>query len=150
MQIISNIALVSINETVFVQLISFLIFLFIINRVMIRPLRRTMSERDKHVEKIRQEISDQSNDLASLKNEISKKEASVRKVALQMRKKLEDSGSQQAAAIFSATRKEIEALRKKSARNVESKVSDARKYLKQESERLASDVIEKILDRRPS
>ena len=150
MQIISNIALVSINETVFVQLISFLIFLFIINRVMFRPLRHTMSERDQHIEKIQQEITHQNNDLASLKNEISKKEASVRKVALQMKKKLEESGSQEAAAIFSATRKEIEALRKKSAREVENKVSDARKYLKQESEKLVSDVMEKVLDRRPS
>ena len=39
MQIISNIALISINETLVVQLISFLIFLFIINRIMFRPLR---------------------------------------------------------------------------------------------------------------
>ena len=45
MQIITNIALISINETLIVQLLSFLIFLFIINRVMIRPLRGVMSDR---------------------------------------------------------------------------------------------------------
>ena len=115
MQIVSNIALVSINETVFVQLISFLIFLFIINRVMFRPLRDTMLKRDQHVNRIQDDITAQENQLQTLKNEISARESSVRSAALEMKKKLEDSGNQEAAAIYSATRQEIEVLRKKSA-----------------------------------
>jgi len=150
MQIVSNIALVSINETVFVQLISFLIFLFIINRVMFRPLRDTMLKRDQHVNQIQDDITTQENQLQTLKNEISARESNVRSAALEMKKKLEDSGNQEAAAIYSATRQEIEVLRKKSALDVENKVSEARKSLKQASEGLVSDVMEKVLDRRPS
>ena len=67
-----------------------------------------------------------------------------------MKKKLEASGGQEAAAILSATRKEIEVLRKKSAQDVEDKLSEARKSLNQESEGLVSDVMGKVLDRRPS
>ena len=150
MQIISNIALVSINETVIIQLISFLIFLFVINRVMFRPLRDTMLERDRHIKQIQDDITTQENQLETLKNEIGKKESSVKRAAFKMRKKIEDSGGQEAAAILSETRKEIEALRKKSAQEVENKILEARKHLKPESERLVSDVIEKVLDRRPT
>ena len=150
MEIVSNIALVSINETVFVQLISFLIFLFIMNRVMFRPLRDTMSKRDHHVKQIQDDISHQENQLQTLKNNIDERESRVRSEALEMRKKLEDSGSQEAAAIISTTRQEIEVLRKKSAQDVDSKLSEARKSLNQESEGLVSDVMEKVLDRRPS
>ena len=150
MEIVSNIALVSINETVFVQLISFLIFLYIINRVMFRPLRDTMLKRDHHVKQIQDDISHQENQLQTLKNNINERESRVRSEALEMRKKLEDSGSQEAAAIISTTRQEIEVLRKKSAQDVDSKLSEARKSLKQESEGLVSDVMEKVLDRRPS
>ena len=150
MQIVSNIALVSINETVFVQLISFLIFLFIINRVMFRPLRDTMLKRDQHVKQIQDDITHQENQLQSLKNKISERESSVRTEALEMKKKLEDSGTQEAGGIISTTRQEIEDLRKKSARDVENKLSEARKSLKQESERLVSDIMEKALDRRLS
>ena len=39
MQIVSVEALLSINETLIFQLLSFLIFLFIIKRMMFRPLR---------------------------------------------------------------------------------------------------------------
>jgi len=150
MQIISNIALVSINETVIVQLISFLIFLYIINRVMFRPLRDTMLKRDQHVNRIQEDIIHQENQLRTLKNKISERESSVRSEALKMKKKLENSGNQEAAAILSTTRQEIAVLRKKSAQDVENKVSEARKSLEQESEGLVSDVMEKVLDRRPS
>ena len=150
MEIVSNIALVSINETVFVQLISFLIFLYVINRVMFRPLRDTMLKRDHHVKQIQDDISHQENQLQTLKNNINERESRVRSEALEMRKKLEDSGSQEAAAIISTTRQEIDVLRKKSAQDVDSKLSEARKSLKQESEGLVSDVMEKVLDRRPS
>jgi F-type H+-transporting ATPase subunit b len=150
MEIVSNIALVSINETVFVQLISFLIFLYIMNRVMFRPLRDTMLKRDHHVKQIQEDITHQENQLQTLKSNINERESRVRSEALEMRKKLEDSGSQEAAAIISTTRQEIEVLRKKSAQDVDSKLSEARKSLKQESEGLVSDVMEKVLDRRLS
>jgi F-type H+-transporting ATPase subunit b len=150
MEIVSNIALVSINETVFVQLISFLIFLFIMNRVMFRPLRDTMLKRDHHVKQIQDDITHQENQLQTLKDNINERESRVRREALETRKKLEDSGSQEAAAIISTTRQEIEVLRKKSAQDVDSKLSEARKSLKQESEGLVSDVMEKVLDRRLS
>ena len=150
MQIISNIALVSINETVIIQLISFLIFLFVINRVMFRPLRDTMLERDRHIKQIQDDITTQENQLETLKNEIGKKESSVKRAACKMRKKIENSGGQEAEAILSETRKEIEALRKKSTQEVEDMILAARKNLGQESERLVSDVIEKVLDRRPT
>jgi len=150
MQIISNIALVSINETVFVQLISFLIFLFIINRVMFRPLRDTMMKRSHHVKRIQDDIAHQENQLQTLKMKISERETSVKSEAQEIRKKLENSGNQEAAAILSTTRQEIEVLRKKSAQDVDAKLSEARKSLIQESEGLVSDVMEKVLDRRPS
>ena len=56
MQIISNIALISINETVIVQIISFLIFLYIINRIMFKPLRGVMADRENHIKSIQQDI----------------------------------------------------------------------------------------------
>ena len=58
MEIVSNIALISINATMFHQLIAFLVFLFIINRIMFRPLRSVMGERESFMEKIRLDTVD--------------------------------------------------------------------------------------------
>lgn len=73
MQIISNIALISINETLVVQLISFLIFLFIINRIMFRPLRQVMIERENHMEKINLDIVDAGKSLDRITDQIIQK-----------------------------------------------------------------------------
>ena len=150
MQIVSNIALITINETLFIQVLSFLIFLFIINRVMFRPLRHTMMQRDNYIEKIQQEIEQQKDEIKKLEKTIHKKENAVISEAYKMQKKLEDAGNKEAVAIFETTHHEIEALKKKTALDIETSIAQARKYLKEESEALVLDVIEKVLDRRPA
>ena len=52
MEVVSTIGLITINETVIIELISFLIFLFLINRIMFRPLQDIMGEREAHIEDI--------------------------------------------------------------------------------------------------
>jgi F-type H+-transporting ATPase subunit b len=150
MQIVSNIALISINETLIVQVISFLIFLFFINRVMFRPLRRTMLQRDNYIESLQQEIDQQKNELTRLTKTIRKKEAAVKFEALELLEKLEYSGNQEAAVIFETTRQEIETHKKKAVEDIESAVTAARSSLKEESEALVVDILTKILDRRPA
>ena len=49
MQIVTTISLISINETTIVQIVSFLILVFILNRVMIRPLWKTIAERNQYI-----------------------------------------------------------------------------------------------------
>ena len=148
MQIISNIALISINETLIVQVISFLIFLFIINRVMFRPLRSVVAERQSHIEHIRQDIVAAGKKLESLTNQIEEQEATVKMEAFAQKKKLEEAGSRQADEIFVSTQKVIAADKDKALKEVDAQVSEAKKYIKKESETLALSIIEKVLDRR--
>ena len=148
MQIISNIALISINETLIVQVISFLIFLFIINRVMFRPLRSVVAERQSHIEYLRQDIVTAGKKFESLTNQIKKQEATVKMEAFAQKKKLEEAGSRQADEIFVATQKSIAAEKDKALKEVEDQVLEAKKYIKKESETLALSIIEKMLDRR--
>ena len=97
MQIISTVALISINETLIFQVISFLIFLFIINRILFRPLRRIMAERDAYIENIQKDIIDAQNQIEDLTNQIQKQEEAVRDEAFEQQAYLEASGDQQAA-----------------------------------------------------
>ena len=56
MEIVSNIALISINETLIVQMVSFLIFMFVMNMVMFRPLNRVMKKRSEYMESLKQDM----------------------------------------------------------------------------------------------
>jgi len=148
MQIISNIALITINETLFVQLLSFLVFLFIINRIMFRPLQHVMTERVNYMDKIKVDTVDAVKELESMTEKLKAQESEVRKEALRLQRKLEESGSKKGSEILVSARKEIEAIRDRTEMEVKAQISEARKHLQKESEALAVNIMEKLLDRR--
>jgi F-type H+-transporting ATPase subunit b len=148
MHIASNVALISINATLFFQLISFLIFLFIINRLMFRPLRNVMGERGNHINKIQQEIFETKNEFENLTNQLQQQESAVKSDAFKLQKEIENTGNQKAAEILNSAIQEIETLKDRAQKEVDTQISEARKDVTMESEVLAVSIIEKVLDRR--
>jgi F-type H+-transporting ATPase subunit b len=148
MEIISNIALITINATLFHQLIAFLIFLFIINRIMFRPLKSVMAERNTVIEKIKLDTTSADNTIERLNDELKERESKVRSEALQVQHELEEKGNQQSAEIMQSTLREIELLREKNEASVKAQILEARKHLQKESETLALNIMEKLLGRR--
>jgi len=148
MHIISNIALISINETLLVQLVSFLIFLFIINRIMFRPLQNVRSERANYMDQITMDTVDAIKELESLIHKLKEQESEVRKKALELKHEIEESGSVQAAEMIASARGQIETLKETAEAEVEVQISEARKHIQKESETLAVNIMEKLLERR--
>ena len=147
MQIIDTIALISINETLIVQLLSFLIFVFIINRVMIRPLRGVMTEREQHIDTIRQDIVDAQQDLTERTRQSQVKEDRLRADALQFENEMEAKGQQEAATIIAQAETEIARLRQDAETEIEGQLKEARKEIQAKSETLALHIMEKVLKR---
>ena len=148
MQIISTTALISINGTLIAQVVSFLIFLFVINRIMIRPLQNSMAERDNHIEQMKQDIVDADKDVENISMQLEERKSAAIAEALGITKELDKSGSKKADEIFITARSEVAALKEKATKEVDAQLAEATKHLKKESEALAINVMEKILDRR--
>ena len=148
MEIISNIALITINATLFHQLVAFLIFLFIINRIMFRPLRSVMAERDDIIEKIKLDTTNAGETIDRLNKDLKEREAEVRKEAFKVQHELEEKGKQESAEIMKSTLQEIEVLKDKNEAIVNAQIMEAKKDLQKESEALALNIMEKLLDRR--
>jgi len=148
MEIISNIALITINATLFHQLVAFLIFLFIINRIMFRPLRSVMAERDDIIEKIKLDTTNAGETIDRLNNELKERESEVRKEAFKVQHELEEKGKQESAEIMKSTLQEIEVLKDKNEATINAQIMEAKKDFQKESEALALNIMEKLLDRR--
>ncbi len=148
MHIISNIALISINETLLVQLLSFLIFLFIINRIMFRPLQNVRSERASYMDQIKIDTQDAAKELETLTGQLKAQESIVKTQAKGLKQEIEESGSLQADEIMALAREQIETLKATAQGEVEAQLSEARKHLQKESETLAVNIMEKLLERR--
>jgi F-type H+-transporting ATPase subunit b len=148
MEIVSNIALISINATLFHQLIAFLVFLFIINRIMFRPLRSVMGERESFMEKIRLDTVDATKEFEHLTATLKAKESTVRSEAQDVRCAIEEQGGREAVEILESARQEISSIKTQVETAVDAQIAQARKKLRQESEALAINIMEKMLDRR--
>lgn len=148
MQVVENIALISINATLFVQLGSFLVFMVIFNRVMVRPLRKMMNERNDHVRKIVDEIHQTDAALDDINLQIETQENQVRAAAFKIQQRLEDEGQHKADDIVAKTREEIARLRHAAQKENEAKIAATRQQIESEAGPIADQMIAVLLGRR--
>lgn len=148
MEIVENIALISINETLIFQLVSFLIFLFIFNRIMIRPLRNTMAEREAFLELIEQDIASADKTYHDISHQIHKEDAAARKAAFAERDKLEVQGQHQASELIEKTKQEIGVMRLKAQKETDAKIAVMRQELSKEIDAISDQMIAALLGRR--
>ena len=148
MEIISNIALISINETMVVQIISFLVFMLILNRVMIRPLRGSMTEREIYIEKLWADISNSKKEIEDITAQIEVQETSARETAHSIQKEIEALGNKAADGVMDAAKQDVILLRQQTKAEIEAMLKALRKKLEKESQSIAVSFMEKALSRR--
>ena len=147
MQIIDTVALISINETLIFQVVSFLIFLFIMNRILIRPLRRVIADRETFIEDVQKDIIDAQNQFEDLTHQIQKQEKAARAEAFKQHAKLEAAGNQEAEKILTSVRKKINASKEQARKDIDRQISAARTHIQKEAGELSKSIIETVLHR---
>jgi F-type H+-transporting ATPase subunit b len=147
MEIVENIALISLNETLIAQLVSFLIFLFLINRIMIRPLQQTMGERQDYISETETQIRESSQKLEDLNRQLKERERAAISEANSQRDNLKDEGNQEAVKILFESQEEMSRMREKNQQMVRQELEEVRKYIDSEAEKIAVTIMETILDR---
>lgn len=147
MEIISATALISINETFFIQLISFLVFLFLLNRVMIRPLINTMEQRKDHFTEVKSDIDKAKSDLEQINQDLDLQRKQVLKEVDAVVKKLADEADHSVSEVMESARSQITALRHETENKVSQQVKEARQQLAGEVNAITTLIMEKVLHR---
>lgn len=147
MKIIYTPGMITINETLVIEMISFLILVFVLNRVMFRPLLETIKKRKERVAGMGSDITASRREAETLTRDLREHEASAKKEAFEQKKELESLGSRQAAEIIGVARKEIADIKEKMRREVDDQLAQARARIQKDSETIAAEIMERILDR---
>jgi F-type H+-transporting ATPase subunit b len=148
MKIIETVALITINESLFFQLGSFLLFLYILNRVMIRPLRQVMNDRETLLTDMAEGISKAEQDYSDIGHQIESQENAARHEASRLRDEIEDTGRESAASIMDKAREQINALKAKAQEETAAQVAAARKEIEREAMAISDQMIASVLGRR--
>jgi len=148
MEIVTQSELVSINATLLVQAASFLIFLFLIERVMFRPLWRTVQDRRGYLHQLERDVKAKDRRLAEMTETLEKEAAALKEEAFRESDKLEASGKEEALGLIRQVRAEMTSRQKTDAAEIQRRGEGLQQQLAGEVEPLVARIIAKILDRR--
>jgi F-type H+-transporting ATPase subunit b len=140
--------MISINATLVVQLIHFLILLFIMNRLMLQPLLKLIREREEFTQKTKSEIKDIEVKIVQLKEQFVSKENDARRDAAKERSDITNDGIAEADGFLDASRKEVAQIREKSDKEVEVEINKTQPLLEGEAASLVKGIMEKVIGRR--
>lgn len=147
MEIIYTNGMITINETIIVILVSFLVLVFILNRLMFRPLRDVIAQRETHFAALDRDITTVRNKTTDLSARLRQKEETARQEGLILKNELETAANQQAKEIVDITRGEIAGLKESTQKEIDIQIAEAKKVIHQEAHRLSMEIVSKILGR---
>ena len=134
--------------TLILQLLQLLLLVWILNRIMFRPLLRLINDRDQHIEKIKQDVGNIERETTDLVNKNMAMEKDARLDAGEERARLRNEANSQMESIFEDTRKEMDMIMSEAEKEIDDQVEKARDVLRREAAVLAEEIIEKVIGRR--
>jgi F-type H+-transporting ATPase subunit b len=140
--------MISVNATLFVQVIHFLLMVYIMNRLMLRPIMRQVDEREKHIVQAKQNAADMVVEADHLAEKRVSMEKEARSRAGEERAAIRQEAAERAEQIFAQTRDEVAEIRARMDRDIEAQVSEATAVLNREVAAIAGDIVYKIAGRR--
>ncbi|MFO8049840.1 MAG: hypothetical protein R6U29_12460 [Desulfosudaceae bacterium] len=150
MEIIYTNGMITINETMVVILVSFLLLVFILNRLMFRPLLNTIKEREDHLTGLSDEIKTAEQKAEDLARQLKDHETAAQQEAQRLKKELEAAGSSQATEILNQSREESQAIKEEAQKEVKAHLEAARQDLHREAENICQEIMTTILGRNVS
>jgi F-type H+-transporting ATPase subunit b len=149
MEIIKTTALITINETLWVQMIGFLIFLFLIDRIMFRRVRRNIADREAHFDTLRQDILDLKEEMGGLLRQTEEEEQQLRAAARKIDEDLRQEGRREADTLISRALEEIHVLQQDAEQRLKASLATARQQVESSARELTASIIHHLMNGRP-
>jgi len=131
-----------------IQLVSFLLFLFIINRIMLKPLEGVQATRTARMEEMRQEMVRAEKEVERMLALLAAEEGKAKEEALKRQQEIEADARRQANRIFEEVKAEIDTLKRQTRQRVDAKIEDIKQHLPEEAQKVAMVIMEQVLERR--
>ena len=140
--------MISINETLIIQVLQFVILVFILNRLMFRPILRVIRDRNRYIEKRKNDIGNLEEETIRLRDEYLSRETDARKKAAQARTEIRNTGIAKAEEFENDSRSQVAAIKTEAEKEAEAEAERTRPFLQGEAAALADEIIERMIGRR--
>jgi len=133
--------------TLVIQMINFLILLFVLNLILFRPIRKIIKERNGIVENFNSDIASLTDEAQASMEEFEEKVLEARKEGMGKVQSMKDEGERAEVELIAATTQEVQAKIEEARKKVASNIQDARTELQKQVQTFSVAVSEKILGR---
>jgi F-type H+-transporting ATPase subunit b len=140
--------MISINATLILQIIHFLILLFILDRVLFRPILKLIHDREDYYENTKKSIVDIEKETERLRQELIERQIEARKEATVKRGQLKAEGLSEAEKVMDASRNQGTNLRSEADDEVEQELERVQPLISDEAKRIAEEVMQRVIGRR--
>lgn len=139
--------MISIDKTLFLQMINFIILMIALNYLLYRPLLGIIEKRKKILESSAQEVERLNKSIEDKQREYEEKLRLAKQDALELKTRLLKEANEEAKAMIDEKRNKIPAMMAEVQERVAKEVESARKILEGQSKELSREIAEKVLGR---
>jgi F-type H+-transporting ATPase subunit b len=142
--------MIDIDWTLFVQILNFLVLVFLLNVVLFRPIRKVLLARQARLAALEGDIDGLAGSRQGVLGEVDEQLTAARRDGLGLREKLRQEGSQAETSLLEQVKKEVDAQWTKVEAKIKKDVGKARDALSAQAEDFAQALATKILGRKLS
>ena len=142
--------MISINATLILQIIHFLILMFVLNRILFRPILKLIRDREDYYENTKKSIHDIEEETERLRRELIEKQVEARKEATEERGQLKAEGLREVEKFMDSSRIQGASLRAKADEEVNQEIERVKPMISDEANRLAEEMMQNVIGRRIS
>ena len=140
--------MIQLDSSVLLQIINFVLLIFILNSLLYKPMLAIIDKRKKHLLDSEEEVSRLNRTVEEKMAAYEDKVRSVRSESLAKNKELIKEGSDKAKAIIDETSEEISLMAEEFHGNMQREIQSAEEFLTNQSRALSMEIAEKALGRR--
>ena len=137
--------MISVNGTLFIQLIQFLILTYILNRLMLGPILKIIRDRSEHIDAGYKEIENIELKTQEMADEYLSRESAARRQANEERGRLRMEMTTSADEFYNKAKDKATSVRLEIEREVEQEVLKIRPFVQKEAEALVDVITEKMI-----
>ena len=135
------------DYTLFIQMINFLILLFVLNLILFRPIRKIIKERNQIVDTFNSDIASLSDRAQTAAGQFEQKIQEARREGVARVQSMKDEGEEEESELIAATTQEVQTKIVEARNKVASDIQEARTQLQTQVQAFSVAVTEKILGR---
>jgi F-type H+-transporting ATPase subunit b len=138
---------ISIDWTLIAQLLTFLILMFIMNKILYKPILKILRERESEFEELKERAQVSKKVMEEGEAEASEKHTEVLRLAVKSYNTLKSEGQSREKEILETAQKEATTKLDTASQNLQKEIEDAKGDLKLEAQKIAQDIASKLLGR---